>query len=289
MPCFSPLTAWRSRVRNESGKRGITFKLSEAYADERLEVPCGQCIGCRVRKSRAWAIRCIHEASLSEHNCFVTLTYNDENMPGELKLRDLQLFMKRLRERVGVKLRYFAVGEYGEKFSRPHYHILLFGYDFADKVYWCGKGLSRQYRSALLESVWPFGFSTVGSVTAASAQYVAQYCAKVVTGKRAEDYYGGRSPEFLVMSRRPGLGTGWLEKYGNVLFERDFVITEGGARVPIPRFYLEKFPADVQRSMKYERMCRNQDNPDNRGSRSLARAIVAERKLLDRKRGYDNG
>ena len=289
MPCFSPLTAWRLRARNESGKRGITFKLSEAYVDEPLEVPCGQCIGCRIRKSREWAIRCIHEASLSEYNCFVTLTYDEAHVPGELKLRDLQLFMKRLRERVGVRMRYFAVGEYGAKFSRPHYHLLLFGYDFADKKYWCGVGRSRQYRSALLESVWTYGFSTVGSVTPASAQYVAQYCAKVVTGKRKEAYYGNRSPEFLVMSRRPGLGTGWLEKYGNVMFDRDFVITEGGKRVGIPRFYMEKFPPDVQRDMKYARSCRNADNPDNRGSRCVARAIVAERNLLDRKRGYDNG
>lgn len=289
MPCFFPLTAWRSRVRSESGKRGITFKLSEAYADQPLELPCGQCIGCRIRKSREWAVRCIHEASLHEHNCFVTLTYNEENCPRELRLVDLQLFMKRLRERVGVKLRYFAVGEYGEKFTRPHYHLLLFGYDFGDKKYWCGVGKSRQYRSALLESTWTVGYSTIGSVTPASAQYVAQYCAKVVTGKRKAEYYDGRAPEFLVMSRRPGLGTGWLEKYGNVMFDRDFVITEGGKRVAIPRFYMEKFPPDVQRSMKCERLKRNADNPDSRGSRAVARAIVAERNLSDRKRGYENG
>lgn len=290
MPCFCPYPAWKSKRVERSGKRRLVFKPQDGVRGTELEVPCGQCIGCRIVRARQWAVRCIHEASLHEQNCFVTLTYNDENMPNEVKVVDVQLFMKRLRERIDpVKVRFFCVGEYGEKFSRPHYHLLLFGWDFTDKYYWCGQGKSRQYRSPLLESLWTAGFSTIGTVTPSSAQYVAQYCTKIVTGKKKEEHYKGRKPEFMIMSRRPGLGTGWLEKYGNVLFERDFVVVDGGKRLAIPRFYLDKFPDDIKAEVKLKRKLKNEGNPDNCGSRAIARAECAYRKVSDGKRGYEDG
>jgi len=288
MPCFCPLMGWKARRRNPTGKRSIVFKLSEGMQDEPVEVPCGQCIGCRITKARQWAVRCIHEASLHKENCFVTLTYDDEHCPREVKIRDVQLFMKRLRERIDpVKIRFFCVGEYGEKFSRPHYHLLLFGFDFPDKYYWCGKGLSRQYRSKLLEGLWTFGFSTVGSVTPASAQYVAQYCTKIVTGKKKDEHYEGRQPEFLIMSRKPGLGYGWLESFGDALFSRDFVVVDGGKRLPIPRYYLDKFDDALKAEIKAKRKARMDYHPDSRGSRSIARAECAVRKVSSERRGFE--
>lgn len=288
MACFSPLTAWRSRERTSSGKRGVVFKMNQGYANERLEVPCGQCIGCRVTKARQWAVRCVHEASQHKENCFVTLTYNDENMPGEVKVRDVQLFMKRLRQRTGVKMRYFCVGEYGERFSRPHYHLLLFGFDFRDKKYWCGSGLSRQYRSELLESLWTVGYSTVGTVTPASASYVAQYCTKIITGKKAKEHYGERAPEFAVMSRRPGIGSPWIEKYASVLFDRDFVVVDGGKKVAIPKYYMGKLPEDVKCRMVEERKRRNEYSEESRGLRAFARQECLSDKLNKGRRGYEN-
>lgn len=290
MPCFCPYPAWKSKRVEASGKRKLVFKPQDGISGTELEVPCGQCIGCRIVRARQWAVRCIHEASLHEQNCFLTLTYNDENMPSEVKVSHVQLFMKRLREKIEpVKVRFFCVGEYGEKFSRPHYHLLLFGYDFPDKYYWCGKGKSRQYRSSMLEKLWTDGFSTIGSVTPASAQYVAQYCTKIITGKKKAEHYGDKAPEFAIMSRKPGLGTGWLEKYGNVLFDRDFVVVDGGKRLAVPRFYLDKFPDDIKAEVKLRRKLKNEDNPDNCGSRAIARAECAYRKVSDGKRGYENG
>lgn len=286
MPCFSPLIGWRARDRTKSGKRGVVFQLSQGYKDQPIEVPCGRCIGCRIVRARAWAVRCMHEASLHDENCFITLTYRDECCPWELKVRDLQLFMKRLRQHVGVRLRYFAVGEYGEKFARPHYHLLLFGYDFKDKVFWKGSGMRKQYRSDLLERLWTDGFALVGTVTTASAQYVSQYCTKIITGAKAKEHYNGRRPEFAVMSRNPGLGQGWLEKYGNVLFERDFVVVEGGKRCAIPRFYLGKMPECELAKLKAER-AKVDFSDEARGCRAIARAECAQGKVDMERRGYE--
>lgn len=134
MSCFSPLQAWRGKF-GKSGKRSIVFRRSEADGhceSHELLLPCGQCVGCKLEYSRQWAMRCVHEASLYSENCFVTLTYNEANLPrdGMLCLRDFQLFMKRLRKFSGRGVRFFACGEYGSDKGRPHYHACIFNFFF---------------------------------------------------------------------------------------------------------------------------------------------------------------
>ena len=131
MPCFCPLEGWRSKDRSSTGKRKIVFNPRDALRDMPVTVPCGQCIGCRLERSRQWAVRCIHEASLHEDNCFITLTYDDAHLPTDLSLNvsHFQKFMKRLRKRFGEGIRFFHCGEYGENFGRPHYHACLFTSD----------------------------------------------------------------------------------------------------------------------------------------------------------------
>lgn len=293
MPCYSPLQGWRSRTRNESGKRGITFQMREGYIDQPVEVPCGQCIGCKIQKARQWALRCTHEATLHDRNCFITLTYNDDNCPNTLDKRELQLFLKRLRKEIAPqRIRHFAVGEYGEQFARPHYHLIIFGYDFTDKTYWSGTGERTQYRSKTLEKLWKHGFSTAGTVTTASAQYVAQYCTKKLTGPIAKDYYGDREPEFAIMSRGGregpgGIGRGWIDKYKDSIFPRDFIVVEGGAKVAVPKYYTDAQNEALRRKLKNARLKRLENNPDNRGSRAVQKAACAEAKLKRRERPYE--
>ena len=185
MPCFSPLKGFRA----VGG--GIVFARSSSMGLP-MSVPCGRCIGCRLEHSRQWAVRCMHEASLYEDNCFITLTYANEYLPpgGSLRKRDFQLFMKRLRKRFsdGV-IRFYHCGEYGENTFRPHYHALLFNFDFVDKTLWSLRGEHKVYRSAVLEDLWPSGQSEIGSVSFESAAYVARYITKKVTGARAEGHY----------------------------------------------------------------------------------------------------
>ena len=117
MPCYYPLQGWRSKELTKNGKRAIVFDRKKGYVDQPLEVPCGQCIGCRLDRSRDWALRCIHEAQLHEDNSYITLTYDDDNLPANASLdkSDFQKFMKRLRKSLGdKKVRFFHCGEYGE-------------------------------------------------------------------------------------------------------------------------------------------------------------------------------
>ena len=142
MSCYSPLKAYKIHgVKTESNKAVLVFNhrltIGKTYSE--VDLPCGQCIGCRIDKSRDWACRCYHEASMYDENCFVTFTYDDENLPENGSLTrgsqsDFTLFMKRLRKKVKKKIRYFQCGEYGDTTGRPHHHACLFGFDFEDKV-----------------------------------------------------------------------------------------------------------------------------------------------------------
>ena len=141
------------------------FNPRDSHApDDPVRVPCSKCIGCRLERSRQWAVRCVHEASLYENNSFITLTYRDDCIPenGSLDPDAFQKFLKRLRYYAGP-FRFFGCGEYGEKTKRPHYHACLFNFDFPDRVLWKQHRDVSYFRSALLEKCWPYGFSTNGS------------------------------------------------------------------------------------------------------------------------------
>jgi hypothetical protein len=151
-------------------------------------VPCGQCLECRLKRAREWAIRMMHEATLHEENSFITLTYSNEYLPEFLSKRDVQLFLKRYRKNYG-EVRYYLSGEYAPDTRRPHYHSIFFGQ-------------SPDRRE--LEDVWQKGRCHSGNVTFRSCAYVAEYCIKSI----AKD---PNSP-FALMSRRPGIGYGVLDK-----------------------------------------------------------------------------
>lgn len=259
MPCFRPLTGFRSgTVSPTTGKRSIVFQRREALQDPLIEVtlPCGQCIGCRLEKSRQWAVRCMHEASLYESNCFLTLTYSDEFLPryNSLDYDAPVLFMKRLRKEFGSDIRSYGCAEYGEKFSRPHYHLCIFNFDFPDKELWKKNGENSLFTSKKLQKLWPFGHSSCGSLTFESAAYVARYVTKKITGKVAAQHYTEIDPKYgeirerlperaICVSRRPGIGRTWFDQFGKNTFEKDFVILRGKKMRP-PKYYDRLFDID---------------------------------------------
>lgn len=301
---------------NASGKRSIVFTPNQGYRDLPVEVPCGQCIGCRLERSRQWAIRCVHEASLHSRNSFITLTYNNENLPkdGSLQVKDFQKFMKRLRRALDYetssqqfifdpskKLRFFHCGEYGENFGRPHYHACLFNLDFRDRKYWKTVNGSKYYVSQTLSELWPFGYSMVGDVTFESAAYVARYITKKVTGKNALHHYNEidintgevlveRRPEYVTMSRRPGIGRGWFDKYTKDVFPDDFVVIRGRKMKP-PKYYLSQFeityPTD-HALIKARRKKKGKESKDNTVDRLMVREEIQKERAKLLKRNYEN-
>lgn len=208
----------------------------------------------------------MHEASCYEENCFITLTYDDKHMPpnGSLDRAAFPLFIKKLRKRLNYSpqlrrqlkknesdyrtVRYYHCGEYGDKYGRPHYHSCLFGFDFGDKTPWSTRNGIPVFRSKILEELWPYGQSEVGSVTFESAAYVARYIEKKVLGNtpEADDLrihrYGIengeflKEPEYATMSRRPGIGKPWLDRYGSDVYPSDSVVVRGKLMKP-PKFY----------------------------------------------------
>lgn len=241
MPCYHPLSAWRGPFL-KSGKRSVVFKRNDADAalePFELKLPCGQCVGCRLERSRQWAIRCMHEASLYDRNCFLTLTFDRAHLPvdGSLSVRTFQLFMKKLRRAyAGSNIRFFHCGEYGERLGRPHYHACIFNFDFPDKYLWSVRDEFRYYRSPSLEKIWSHGFALISDVTFESAAYVARYIMKKVTGVSADGHYQGLKPEYVTMSRRPGIGKKWFDKFKDDLYPHDYALVRG-MKVRPPKFY----------------------------------------------------
>lgn len=259
MACFYPLHAYRSSSPNENGKFPVVFNYKAGLYDQPIFLPCGQCIGCRLERSRQWALRCIHEAKMYERNCFLTLTYSEENLPENMSLRysDFQAFMKRFKSAVryneGKKIadgiKFYMCGEYGARFGRPHYHAIIFNYDFADKTFDSfGSNGDKLFVSEFLHKLWPHGVKEqqkIGSVTYESAAYVARYIMKKITGDDAVAYYGDRQPEFNKMSN--GIGKAWFQKYGADALRNDFIIHDG-KKHRVPRFYdnmFEVIPYDL--------------------------------------------
>lgn len=229
-----------------------------------LEIPCGQCVGCRLERSRQWAMRCVHEAQMHENNCFITLTYDDDHLPvnGSLNKKHYQDFMKRLRKYLGdQKVRYFHCGEYGEKYLRPHYHAIIFGYDFPDKEAYSQRNGNINYTSKTLTRLWSNGLAVIGDVTFESAAYVARYVMKKRTGEDAKAHYTrviedtGQvvqvEPEYTTMSRRPGIGSAWYEKFKSDAYPKDF-ITLNGKKMRPPKAYDNTF--EVEDPEGFEKM-----------------------------------
>lgn len=236
MPCYYPITAWRAR----NGDTRLVFTEKAGLKSTRMEIPCGQCLGCRLEKSRQWAIRAMHEASQYENNSFLTLTYSDDKLPlgNSLYKPHIVAFLKALRRHVEpIKIRFFQCGEYGEAFSRPHHHMVLFNYAFPDVTLWSIRHDTKLYRSPSLEKLWPHGFSSIGEVNFESVAYAARYVLKKVTGNRKDEHYGSRQPEYITMSRRPGIGRPFYDKFKTDLYNHDQCVIRDNFVVKPPKYY----------------------------------------------------
>lgn len=262
MTCNYPLT----RIETFDGKvsfHGSYIKDSEATKEwnKKLEngkniksvkiIPCGQCISCRLNKSRDWANRLMLEAQDYNFNYFVTLTYEDQYLPirrcynketGEiitgfsLKKEDLTKFFHNLRQywerhfqHQGI--RFYACGEYGSENLRPHYHSIIFNLPYLSdlKLYRVTETGDKLYTSEILSNIWKKGYVVIGEVTYESAGYVARYILKKKFGEEADAYYEsqGKIPEFTTMSRMPGIARNYFEANKQRIYDTDEIFIQG--------------------------------------------------------------
>lgn len=249
MSCTQPIYALKLGALNpNTGKERIKIlprRIESSYRywceeygeDNILQLPCGHCESCIEKRARSWAARCVLEAACYEQNCFITLTYSDNCLPSiGLCKKDVQRFIRKLRDRTGRKIRYFLAGEYGEHTYRPHYHLIIFNYFPQD-----GKFLKPSehggflYRSKEISECWDNkGFILVGDVTYASAGYVARYCQKKLAKQ-------GNTKEFCLMSLRPGIGESFIKQHLYDVYDTDKVYGKFGKNAFVQPFrYYDK-------------------------------------------------
>lgn len=241
---------------------------------------------------------------MHSENCFITLTYNEENHVPSLDYTHFQKFIRKLRKTTGKKIRFYMAGEYGDTYGRPHFHACLFGYRPKDlKLLSKSPSGSLLYTSELLSMAWttPTGISrgyvSVGDVTFESAAYIARYILKKQTGRNAEQHYQAVdsrtgeltsiNQEFNRMSLKPGIGATFLEKYHPDIYPKGQVIHNGQKMKP-PKYYdkyFKKINPDQYEDLQHERLT-SFNYSDNTTPRLLDKEKVTKSKLSLKKRGF---
>lgn len=243
MPCFHPLLAWQPANGGQ-----LAFKGQHGHSP--IEISCGQCIGCRVDRATDWGVRITHESKLYDHNAWVTLTYAEN--PVSLVKSHLQDFHRALRQgerrrkKDPPKIRYFGVGEYGEKLLRPHYHTALFNYWPHDAKRWD----KESFRSDYLDKIWGRGMVDIRMLNWERAVYLGKYSMKKIGGEPAKNHYTRFDPstgefievtkEFATMSLKPGIGHDWYTRFVSDYLPCDNVVLDGRKR-KVPKAYWRKF------------------------------------------------
>lgn len=282
MSCYKPLI----RLYNPDNKEisGRVYSLARfsklsgkqlkyedlMYNPKVMLIPCGQCIGCRIRQREDWTTRIELEARdyPKEQVWFITLTYDDDHVPGMivktgeimrkvqytwkpgekrpesvqvLLYEDIQKFLKRLRKAYRGKLRYFVAGEYGEQTARPHYHMILYGWEPTDLKNLYKIHHNGYYTSEWLTNLWDMGQIQIAQAVPETYRYVAGYVTKKmyeIDGKKANEYYElGQTKPFACMSLKPGLGEHYYQEHKEEIWRQGYIQCSNGKQAQIPRYY----------------------------------------------------
>jgi hypothetical protein len=214
------------------GYMQCAYPISLVKDYQNFTVPCGKCMPCRLNKQREWKKRLLDESYYWYNKTFLTLTYDEENLPenGTLVKKDYQDFMKRIRKLSDRKMVYYACGEYGDLNGRPHYHAILYGLSPLENY--------------LLEDTWKKGRFSLDPVSPQTCGYVAGYVTKKLGGilGHQEYYQTNRIPPFQLQSQ--GIGLRWAIDNRQEMEKKGYV-TMMGKKMPIPKYYKEKLDLDI--------------------------------------------
>ena len=322
MACYHPLVGVRSLTPNpDTGKFPVRIfkteykpELKQEYGDNYILIPCGRCIGCRLKYSREWADRCMLEASYYKHNWFLTLTYDDNHLPEchngspvhPLVKRDLQLFIKRLRKEFpNDHIRYFACGEYGSKSMRPHYHVLLFNCPLQDLtihkrdfnngfIYYISDTISRCWypesdNELPRESRSSLGFHLLTELTWDTCAYTARYVMKKQKGKNSSVYEEyNYPPEFTLMSRKPGIGRQFYEDHNDIVIKDYYIPTRNGAKLVKSNRYFDRcFDIDYPNDLEFIKEDRLRIAEKNEFLKSNVTSLSYQERLLSEEKNKE--
>lgn len=289
MSCYKPLIRlYNPDDREKSGRVYSLARFSQLcgkqlkyedlmYNPKIMLIPCGQCIGCRIRQREDWTTRIELEARKypKEEVWFITLTYDDDHVPGMivktgeimrkvqytwkpgekrpssvqiLLYEDIQKFLKRLRKAYRGKLRYFVAGEYGEQTARPHYHMILYGWKPTDLENLYKIHHNGYYNSKWLANLWGMGQIQIAQAVPETYRYVAGYVTKKmyeIDGKKANQYYElGQTKPFACMSLKPGLGDQYYQEHKKEIWRQGYIQCTNGKQAQIPRYYEKQMEAE---------------------------------------------
>ena len=310
---YHPLKAWEHvHKKTPNGKAVIGWmkepKPSEKWDWKAINLPCGQCIGCRMDNAQDWAVRCVLESKSWEHNYFVTLTYAPEHIhynpvvdleTGEISevqtlwKPDYTKYMKDLRSHHKYHynhdgIRFYMCGEYGEKTKRPHYHRLLFNMPLDDlKPYFINKNHQQIYTSNYLQNIWGKGIVTVGEISYESRAYTARY---ILKKQHINDLEPGKVQEFTNMSRNPGIGKYYYDTHKNSMYKNDEVTIRKALGKAIntkpPEYFDRLFDQENEERMSEIKKKRRIGAQDARAREQLHTTLSPDEYLKTREENY---
>lgn len=211
------------------------FGKPKLHPEGDLVLPCGKCTECISKRAIEWALRARHEFSTHENNCFLTLTYNQENLPliSDIK-NEFQKFIKRLRKNIKIPIRYMVSHEYGSQTFRPHHHAIIFGWNpSSQKLLKTTPSGCPIFRSQQLEDLWSHGYSSIGVANEKTAYYIASYSLK---GKKHTLIDPSTGEEVTISdcmdaSKRPAIGYTFFQQNLKQLIQSNQIL---------PRYYLKR-------------------------------------------------
>lgn len=262
MACFHPIPAYRSPA-------GELTLHKEVHPDSQpLQLPCGNCLGCRTQRAQGWALRCQLEYQQHTTAVFATLTYDDEHLPLTLDKTHVSAYLKKIRKALPNKLRFFASGEYGETTQRPHYHAIIYG--------------ASEREASRLEKAWTQGHVRIDQATPARISYTAGYCSKKIgyrrnAHERVDPLTNNRyqwQPPFIQMSRNPGIGAN-AKHFVNSW--RLYAIKDGH-KMKVPRYLHQAWKATATQEeieelqIEIEKLKQQQQPQDLKAAEQIAEA-----------------
>ncbi len=242
MTCYHPIPCYYNSLSREP----ISFTRPKGSSNDsigwnKISVPCGKCIGCKLDHSRDWVCRLLMEYDINSTGIFLTLTYDDtKRLTYSLVKKDVQNFLKRLRKFYkNIKFKYYVAGEYGPSTFRPHYHMILFGYDFFDNdLIKISKSI---FSHRILSKLWGNGNIRFSFISKENIAYCTHYCLKKadLSFQRPSDLTRfGLVNEFQLCSKF--LGLDYFNLHKDDILKNNGIIYFNGISYSLPRYFYRK-------------------------------------------------